>query len=62
MLHPDPTTRPVLMHVGTLQLPFKVRQQADSAPRLVSHMRMNACGQGAATMLTSFSARYIASL
>ncbi|CAL5222944.1 g5381 [Coccomyxa viridis] len=25
MLHPDPRTRPVLMHLGTLQLPFKVK-------------------------------------
>ncbi len=25
-LHPDPRTRPVLMHLGILQLPFKVRQ------------------------------------
>jgi len=25
-LHPDPEERPVLMHLGTLHLPFKVRQ------------------------------------
>ena len=27
LLHPDPSTRPHLMQLGTLRLPFKVRQQ-----------------------------------
>ena len=38
MLHPDPRTCQVLMHLGTLQLPFKVGQQAGSTFRMtLSH-------------------------
>ena len=34
MQHPDARTRRVLMHIGTLQLPFKVIQQAYGASAL----------------------------